>query len=358
MYTYLEDSPSIWEIAADHVASNIGNTSVAFELIKPPAYSLTPRDVQRWHYAWVKALSILPENTIVHLQDWYRTSTHKEDPAGYAMPEHVCYCFISRIPARPYITTRTRPEKMILSKGVFRTTQSMADFIESISVFKRIITMTGLVNFLSLTTTDLAGSNNSPGLIRQYCQLVHPEQNTSFCGPSFEKTIRIGEKHCTLQTVSLPEYFMLNQNPGMVYRSYFTEVTPFHTGFAAPLGIKLPFDHIYNQYIRIGDANLAIEKLTEKQIWDYKPKINNDHSVHFHCNVFSWTANGEQLPSIRSQVNEAITRLGAAPNSDIKGAPQLWCAGIPGNAADLPLFETVSLDLKTAAAFLIPDSNR
>jgi len=76
-----------------------------------------------------------------------------------------------------------------------------------------------------------------------------------------------------------------------------------------------------------------------------------------HFNVFSWTDDPKKLKEIRKDIAAAITQIGANPHPETVSAPQIWWAGIPGNAGDLPFNERFSTFTEQAACFLLPETN-
>src|SRR5206468_654023 len=79
--------------------------------------------------------------------------------------------------------------------------------------------------------------------------------------------------------------------------------------------------------------------------------------VKAHFNVFAWTEDTQAIASIRKEVAAAISQMGAHPHVETVSAPQIWWAGIPGNAGALPANERFSTFAEQAAAFFLPESN-
>jgi len=394
MVTYLEDRLPIWEVAADHIVTKMGDTTLGFVLTKPEIFTLSSGELQQWHATWTRALAVLPPNTVVHLQDWYRQVSWQADfeksNGGFLSSasnkyfherpwlEHTSYCFISRTPARRAFS----PGSALLNASLFPpdmlSSQALADFTAQVSQFERILTDSGLVQFRRLTTDDLASSPGKPGLIEQYCQLLAPGEAPILRDLDFDKGLRIGEKHCALFTLADAEHLPAQCSASLDYTLYSADRLPFRIGFASQLGLLLPCNHIYNQYIFIDDEQAARKKLeqrarhlhglskhsrenalTKTAIDEFLNTsiTSQDQLVRAHFNILAWTEDSAGLQQVRNLVGAAIARLGATPHLETAGAPQIWCAGIPGNAADLPPYETIRLGLMAAVCFLAPDTN-
>lgn len=79
--------------------------------------------------------------------------------------------------------------------------------------------------------------------------------------------------------------------------------------------------------------------------------------VRAHFNVIAWTAEKERLQDIKNMVGSAMAQIGATAKQETAGAPQIWWAGIPGNAADFPMNDTFDTFLEQATCFLNLESN-
>ncbi len=67
--------------------------------------------------------------------------------------------------------------------------------------------------------------------------------------------------------------------------------------------------------------------------------------------------NPEKLQDIKNQVGSAMAQIGAVAKQETDGAPQIWWAGIPGNAADFPMNDTFGTFLEQSTCFLNLESN-
>src|SRR5690606_31674206 len=134
-----------------------------------------------------------------------------------------------------------------------------------------------------------------------------------------------------------------------------TDRTKFSIGIASPLGQLLDCDHLYNQYIFLEDEQQAFKRLEAKRLRlqslsaysrenaaaaEATGEFLNElvceqrRPVKAHFNVLVWSEDAADGKLLRNKVSSALTQMDASTKLEIRGAPQIWFAGMPGNAAD------------------------
>lgn len=391
----LKDRLPIWEVAADYIVTKMGDTTLAFALTKPEIFTMSSDDLQNLHHTWIKALHALPPHTIVHMQDWYWQTSWKGEPdkaeAGFLdssserfhherpWMEHRSYLYITRPPVRREINGGVSLLQRHLTPQDTLSPEAVRAFNDQVSQFVHILSAGGLLQCRQLTTEELTGGPGKTGLIEQYCQLNMPGKEPFLGDLTFGVNMNIGINHCFLHTLADAAHLPAQCSPDMKFAPYSTEQTPFSIGFASPLGLLMPCNHIYNQYIFIEDSFQVRKKLEAKsrrmQSLSAHSRENAlgkqavdeflDETIAYgklmvkaHFNVFSWTNCWSPWNDrIQKEVIAAITKIGAVPHAETEGRPQIWCAGIPGNAADLPAYEMFDTLVDQAVCFLMPDTN-
>ncbi|HEV2478072.1 MAG TPA: TraG family conjugative transposon ATPase [Puia sp.] len=190
--------------------------------------------------------------------------------------------------------------------------------------------------------------------------------------------MRIGNRHCALFTLADAEDLPGTCSSRIDYPAYSTDRCRYPTGFASGLGLLLPFDHIYNQYVFTDDAPTAIKKLEAKRLrlqslasYSRGNAISEQGVNGFldeavseqrlpvlaHFNILAWSEDRRELTEIRNRIGSAITQLDAHPRQETVGAPQIWWAGIPGNEGDFPMNETFRTFAEQAACFFELETN-
>ena len=386
----------ILEIDNDCIVSKMGEYTVAFEVTKPEIFTLAAEEFESMHQAWVKAISLLPYGSIVHMQDWYTESCYQADfkPSNnsflsraseihfHERPylDHRAYLFLTkkqagRKPSGPALSTLF--SKTLVPEETL-TPAAIMEFLSQAGQFERILVDSGFLQLRRLTTNELAGNDKHPGIIEQYCQLSRQDQSPTLRDISTDKGVQVGDHHTLLYTLADVEHLPGQCSSRIDHIPYSTDRTKFSLGFASPLGQLLPCNHIYNQYIIIDDPKETVKKLELKRrrlqslsTHSRENALAKEAVDHFldeftaeqrtmvkaHFSVYAWTNNTADVKDLSEKISSAIARMGAVPHLETVVAPQLWWAAIPGNAADLPMCETFDTFAEQAACFLISETN-
>ncbi|OJW77753.1 MAG: conjugal transfer protein TraG [Bacteroidetes bacterium 46-16] len=391
MEKVLDDILPIMDVEHDCILSKQGDVTVVFKADLPEIFTLSDQEYEAFHQAWIKAIKLLPKFSVFHKQDWFLESSHKpdfskEDTSFLSRASerffnerpflaHTCYIMLTKKPegrktASSMFSSLLR--KSIVPEETLRP-QMLQDFLDSTGQFKRIMEDSGFVKLTRLREKDLRSHSRKMGLVEQYCYLS--ERNDSFLMGDivFDEAMRVGDKYCQLYTlgdaIDLPALCGSRIN----YDKYSTDKTKFSVGFASTLGQLLPCNHIYNQYIFIEDAQKTIQKLESKRLrlqslsaYSRENLIARDATNDFlneaisqqrlpvkaHFNVLVWTDNKEELKDLKNMVSSALAQMDAVAKQETIGAPQIFWAGIPGNAADFPMNDTFDTFAEQGTCFL------
>ena len=77
MEKWLKDLLPILDVEHDTILSKQGDITLGFEVILPEIFTLSNEDYESLHQTWVKALKILPRQSVFHKQDWFLDSKYK-----------------------------------------------------------------------------------------------------------------------------------------------------------------------------------------------------------------------------------------------------------------------------------------
>lgn len=383
----------IMAVENDCILSKQGDVTIAYRVELPEIFTLSNEEYENFHHGWVRALKLLPEYTVVCKQDWFTADKYRTKLAGDNEMSFLADCSARHFNGRPYLRHQCflmitkKPEDRKLSSSIFsnlvRPTivpeQTLSEdllgrFLDSCSQFASILQDSGLVRLHRLPDAELSGGRRQTGLIERYCTLKDGTGTAPLVGDmQLSPTgISIGRNHC--QVFALADASVLPQvcGPRVSYEKYSTDRTKFPVGFAAPLGHLLRCNHVYSQYIFIDDARKTIQKLETKRLrlqslsaYSRENSISRDATNEFlneaisehrtpikaHFNVMVWDENPEKLKDIRGQVSAALAQIDAVAKEETVGAPQIYWAGIPGNAADFPMNDTFDTFLEQAACF-------
>jgi conjugation system TraG family ATPase len=387
----LEDILPIMGVEHDCILSKMGDVTVVYEASLPEIFTLSNEEYEAFHQIWIKALRILPPNTVFHKQDRFIDSRHEPDfeKTGDSFLSRSSERFFNE---RPYLSHRClimltrkpagRKEVTSLMSSLLRKSivpaetlkpALLQEFLDSCGQFKRILEDSGFISLTRLTGEDIISGKDNAGIIEDYCWLSEKKDEKIIKDISFKEGISIGGQYCQLYTLSdaadLPPMCGSRTN----YDRYSTDRTKFSIGFASVLGQLLPCSHIYNQYIFTGDPQKAIQRLESKRLrlqslsaYSRENAMARDATNDFlneavgeqrlpvkaHFNVLAWTHDKEKLKDMRNMVSSALAQMDAVPRQETDGAPQIWWAGIPGNAADFPVNETFDTFAEQASCFL------
>lgn len=330
----------------------------------------------------MQALKVLPPYSIVHKQDWFTVEPYRSRPdsgdGGFLSRSferhfnerprlnHVCYLFLTK-------TTRERSRRCsdfsTLCRGRIVPEEIDGDtvgrFADAVEQFALIAGDSGLIRFYRLSDGDIIGTRQWAGILDRYFALTQHSAGTAL--PHLEDIriepdgMRIGTKVLCVHTLS-----DLDDLPGHVYASsrydrLSTERSECRLSFAAPVGVMLPYEHIYNQYIFLDDGTQTLRRMEKtarnmqalsrysrsnaiNKEWldDY---LNEAHSfglspVRVHCNVMAWAEDETHLKRLRDDVGARLAQMECTPRHNTVDVPTLFWGAIPGGEGEFPFEET------------------
>lgn len=391
----MENLLPIYKIEQDCLISKQGDVTIAFELSLPEIFTLSADDYEQLHHTWLRAIKLLPAGTIVQKQDWFTESSFagasganqsflKKSSDDYFKGRlslnHHCYLMITRKadtrkPSSSAFSNLLRPT---LTPSIALQPQLMQDFLDKTSQFIRLLSEGSLIRSRQLTTEELVGSEKTAGLLERYLYLLCAEEPPVRKDIIFKPEWQIGEKKVQLYSLADPEDLPAVCGSRITYDKFSTDVTKFSIGFAATAGLLLRTNHIYNQFLIVEDVPKTLKRLEARRrrlqslaAYSRENGISRDATNAFlnesisqqrqpvkaHFNIITWTEDPEQLKELRNKTSSAIAQMDASPRQEIKGAPQLFWASLPGNAADLPLNETFDTFAEQATCFFTQETN-
>lgn len=321
----------------------------------------------------------MPNYSILHKQDIFITEKYEPDirrdelsflsrsferhfnerPYLY----HACYLFLTKTTkerSRQQSNWNTLCRGFLVPKEI-RDKETVERFMEAVGQFESIVNDSGLVRLERLTTEEITGTENEPGIIERYLTLSADGTTMLQDMQLNPDEMRIGDKRLCLHTLS-----DLDDLPGKVrtdgrYERLSTDRADCRLSYAAPVGVMLPCDHIYNQWIFIDDSNENLSRfekmaknmqslsrysrsnqINKEWLDEYLNEAHSNglQSVRCHCNIVAWAENGDELRRVKNDVGSALALMECTPHHNTTDLPALYWAGIPGNEADFPAEET------------------
>ncbi|MFD0765406.1 TraG family conjugative transposon ATPase [Mucilaginibacter lutimaris] len=396
MEKQLKDILPILGIEQDAILSKQGEFTLAFRISLPEVFTLSDDDYENLHQAWVKAIRVLPKDSVLHKQDWFLKKTIQPDKAG-GSPNflgeasdryftgreylaHDCLLYLTRKPKgrKPSSSLFSNLIRPCLVPKDMLGAQAIREFRDIATQFKRLLEDTRLICVTQLTAADLQSQLKTTGLIERYCFLAEQEGQSLFQDIMMGETLRIGSRELAIYTLGDTENLPAYCGSRLTYEAYSTDQTKFPVSFAGRLGLLLNASHVYNQYIFIGDAQATLKQLEKKRLrlqslsaYSRENAIALDATNDFlneaisqqrlpvkaHFNVMVWSNDREELLAKGNQVVSALAAMDASAKPETDGAAQIWWSGIPGNAADFPANDTFDTFAEQAACFLNLESN-
>lgn len=394
--TTLESKFPLLSVEQDCIISKDADVTVAFMVELPELYTVTSAEYEAIHSAWVKAIKVLPNYSIVHKQDIfirenYKPDTDKEDISFLSRSferhfnerpylNHYCYLFLTkttkeRMRMQSNFSTLCRGN--IIPKEI-KDKEAMTKFIEAVGQFGSILNDSGFIKLHRLTTDEIVGTASQAGIVEKYFSLSQTDTTTLKDLSLGADEMRIGDNILCLHTLSDVEDLPGSVMTDMRYEKLSTDRSDCRLSFASPVGLLLPCNHIYNQYVFIDDsaANLQnFEKsaknmhslsrysrsnqINKQWIDEY---LNEAHSMGLtsarcHCNVMAWSDDREQLKHIKNDVGSQLALMECKPRHNTVDTPTLFWAGIPGNEADFPAEESFYTFIEQAVCFFTQETN-
>jgi conjugation system TraG family ATPase len=390
MEKWLNDLLPIMGVEHDCIVSKQGDITLVFEASLPEIFTLSDAEYEAFHQAWVKAIRVLPPQSVFHKQDWFLESNYRPDFESQhsflslaseryfnerPFLDHHCYLMLTRKPAG------RKPANSLFSSLLRRSLvpeqtlqpQMVQDFTDACGQFKRILEDSGFIRLSRLTDEDLISRERKAGLLERYCFLSEKKEELAIKDISFGDGLRIGGQHCQLYTLSDAASLPSVCGSRINYDPYSTERTKFSIGFSSAIGQLLSCNHIYNQYVFIQDPRKAIQKLESKKrrlqalsAYSRANAVARDATNDFlneatarqrlpvkaHFNLLVWTDAREHLKDLKNKVSSGLAQMDAVPKQELDGAPQIFWAGIPGNEADFPMNDAFDTFAEQASGFL------
>ncbi len=377
------------------IVSKDADITVAYRVELPELFTVTSAEYEAIHAAWCKAVKVLPEYSIVHKQDWFIREQYRPQ-TGDAQMSFLSRSFERHFNERPYLNhscflflTKTTKERMrmqsnfstlcrgnIIPKEVDR--ESTTKFLEAVDQFERILNDSGFISITRLSGDEVTGTSERPGLLEKYFSLSLSDTTSLQDIELGAETLRVGNKRVCLHTLSDTEDLPGHVGTDMRYERLSTDRSDCLLSFAAPIGLLLSCDHIYNQYLFLenSDANLQMFEKRARNMqslsrYSRSNQINKEWidrylneahsfgllSIRAHFNVMAWSDDAEELRRIRNDVGSQLALMECRPRHNTMDAATLYWAGMPGNAGDFPAEESFYTFVEPALCFFTEETN-
>ena len=79
MEKQLEEILPIMGVEQDCILSKQGDVTLVFQAELPEIFTLSDQEYEAFHQAWIKAIKVLPRQSVFHKQDWFLDSRYQAD---------------------------------------------------------------------------------------------------------------------------------------------------------------------------------------------------------------------------------------------------------------------------------------
>ena len=393
----LESKFPLLRVENNCIISKFADITAAYRVSLPELFTLTGEEYEALHGAWLKALKVLPDYTVVHKQDFFIEERYMAPEEGSEQSflarsyechfnerpylRHTCYLFVTKTTSE---RMRQTSASSVLCRGFIvpremRDTDAVTRFLEAAEQMERILNDSGLVRVERLTEAEIVGTADDAGLLARYFALSDerlPVVNEDIrLDPD---VMRIGDKYLSMHTLSDLDMLPQSVATDFRYERLSTDRSDCRLSFAAPVGLLLSCNHVYNQVIFLDDHDETLKRLEASArnmnslaAYSRSNAINREwiemylneahsqglRSVRCHCNVMAWAESEAELKRIRNDVGSQLALMGCTPHHNTVDVPVLFWAAIPGNEADFPAEESFYTFLDQALCLFNGETN-
>lgn len=378
------------------IVSKEADITVAFRVDLPELFTVTATEYEAIHSTWQKAIKVLPHYSVVHKQDWFIKENYQPDIQKDELSflsrsferhfnerpflNHTCYLFLTKTTkerSRQQSNFNTLCRGFIVPKEI-QDKEVILKFLEAVGQFERIMNDSGFIKLHRLESDEIIGTEAKAGIVERYFSLSQTDTTVLKDIQLNAEDMRIGDDVLCLHTLSDPADL-----PGVVgtdtrYERLSTDRSDCRLSFAAPVGVLLSCNHLYNQYLFIdnhGENLNQFEKsaknmqslsrysrsnqINKEWIDEY---LNQAHSrglisIRCHCNVMAWSDDPEELKHIKNDVGSQLALMECKPRHNTIDVPTLFWAGIPGNEGDFPAEESFYTFIEQALCLFTEETN-
>ncbi len=231
----------VWKIEQDCLLDKQGSVTVAYRLQLPEIFTLSASDYETLHHTWVRAIKLLPVNSLLHKQDWFMETQYGTDASSddsflsrssdrhfneRKWLDHEAYLFFTlKAPNRAsnYFTSSLFRKSFLSPETLDNKIQF--DFAEKVGQCIKVLTDSGYLDLQKLSATDLSSSESSAGLLERYCFLRGSQEPRILQDILIKDKLFVGAKTARVFSLSNAEDLPSLCGPRIVYDKYSTDKT-------------------------------------------------------------------------------------------------------------------------------------
>jgi hypothetical protein len=359
----IEKSLPILGFNGDILVSNNLDMGFGLQLFLPELLSLSSEQIYMLHDVFRRAVNLLPENTLLHKQDFFLAHSfqEEEEPSkqlllrkslnksflkhfrGRPALKHTCYLYVSLLNnglLKNYLGSSLLFSKKQQKQEQWMNTKTGELKTNLIALFTR-----AGIGCRPVSREEAIGDDHKPGLIERYLTLNFEKGQPVLGGIDFRDRLRVMDQF--VEILSLSDYTHL---PAELKPETGHPRTGLPVSFVYPVTWNLPFSHITNQFIYV-PGQQEIKSMLEsnyKKIYSLsrfssENKVNaglienfldtvqttGEKVVKAHFNVMLMDDTIRELKRNKSETASAFSQMNSFPYQHTFDLPLLWFACVP-----------------------------
>lgn len=369
----------ILEVNDECIISKSGDITFAYEVILPEKNSLTADDYSHLRQIIERAYNILPVGTIILKQDIYFKDNYQHSLSEGEKGSFLLSSYANHFQGREFTSHKAMLYFTMPNKGRYNVSS-----LYSI-LTKRYVVMDKHVNSVFTSFTDAVSQviniltsdksllklrkctpNEINAIISQTINFCAQEQAIIHDYVVRPDYFKVGNREIyNLSLTSLKHDMPHDFEENVIDRSLSTDTTTLYSSVLSQVGYNIKSNHIVNHYIKIVDNDQELSSLSTRSRFLHsfgslsaENALNYEHIEQYmqdsaESKVQTVKCSVQILVDDHNEINNLVTALlkqGFRLRQNIYNAPiPLW-SSIPGNAADLPKEEYMTMSLRTAVA--------
>jgi len=346
----------------DILVSNNLDMSFGLQLYLPELLSCSTEHLYLLHDTFQRAINLLPENTLLHKQDFFFVEQFKgaEGNSNTKLQKSINKNYQQHFTGRPYLKHECYIYVSLLNVGLLK------NYLGSSLIYSRkqkkqetwmnekvgelqsnlvSVFMQGGIQCKLINQSQAVGDKNSPGLIERYLTLNFQKGQPVLGGIDFRDRLRVMDRF--VEILSLSDYTHL---PSEVRPTSGHPQTNLPVSLAYPVTYNLPFSHITNQFIYMpGQQTVksalenSYKKIFSLSKFSSENKINaglieefldtvqttGEKIVKTHFNVTLFDESITELKRYKSETSSAYSLMNCFPYQHTFDLPLLFFSCVP-----------------------------
>ena len=343
--------------------SNNLDMGFGLQLILPELLTQSSEQIFMLHDTFRRIVNLLPENTLLHKQDFFFVSSYsgKNTLSGKPLKRgNLNDCYQQHFSGRPYLEHECYLYISLLNTGLlknylgssllFSVRPKLAETRQMDKIRELRANVVSLFNHNGIRCRTVSqqlatGDENQPGLIERYLTLNFGDNKPVLGGIDFRDRLRVMDQF--VEILSLSDYSHL---PSEIKPDSKHPRSNLPVSFVYPVTWGLPFSHITNQFIYVpGQQELkSMLEGEQKKIYSLsrfssENKVNatlienfletvqttGEKVVKGHFNVMLPEGSITNLKRNKSEAGSAFSQMNCFPYQHTFDLPLLWFSCVP-----------------------------